>query len=281
MEVSFIIANYNGIRTLDNCLKSILKQNYPKSRFEIIVVDDSSTDNSWRIAKKYRGIKLIRNKKNLRFCRTNNVGIKKSSGKYIAFINNDVTLSKNWLRVLVSKLKSDESIGAIGGKILYGNSTKIWSTGAKVYFPGFVKHLRLMRGREVDYTPFAAILIRAGLIMEEGLDERLVMYSEDAELCKRIKLKGFRVLYEPKAIAYHDIPEHRISKHEEFFIQRNRPYYYAKYYGWFGKRLFLLFDLLLFFPLFAFYRILKNPKRLKFLKEMIKARIESIKLILS
>jgi len=279
MKVSFVIVNYNGRKTLKKCIQSILNQRFPKNQMEVIVIDNNSPDKSWRLVEKNKKIKLIRCKKNGGFAKGNNIGIKKSSGEYVALINNDVVIEKDWLRKMFAKIK-DKDVGIVGCKILYSSSNKVWFGGGKIYFPGFARHLNLKEERYVDYIAFAAVLLDKKIFSRGYLDENLFMYGEDSELCKRIKGKGFKILYYPGTIAYHCIKNNRISNIEEYYIQRNRAYYYTKFYGFLGKRVFLIGDLLLFFPLFAIYRVIKNPKRIKFWKEILKARLDSIKLIL-
>jgi len=278
MKVSFIIVNYNGKKTIKKCIESILNQDFKKSQMEIIVVDNNSTDKSLELIKKLDRIKIIRCKKNYGFSKGNNIGIKKAKGKYVALINNDVTIEKNWLKKMVQKIKQRD-IGIVGCKIIYPTG-KIWFGGGKIYFPGFAKHLNLEKEKEVEFVSFAAVILKSYLLKKELLDENLFMYGEDSELCKRIRLKGFKIIYYPEAIAYHHIKEDRISKNEEYNIQKNRAYYYTKFYGFIGKIIYLIADILLFFSLFAIYRIIKNPKRIRFWKEILKARIDSIKLIL-
>lgn len=279
MEVSFIIANYNGKDVIEQCIESILKQDYPRERYEIIVTDNDSPDESWKLVQKYKKVKLIRNKRNYGFIKNNNIAAEASSGKFLVFMNNDVTLEKDWLKKMIFRIKKDKKIGILGCKILYPFSKKVWFGGGHIYFPGFAKHLNLKRETYVNFVNLAAGVIRRST-GEIYFDENLGMYGEDAELCKRIRRKGFKLLYYPEAIAYHHISESRISENEEYYIQRNRGYYYTKFYGYFGKITYLIGDILFFFPLFVVYRIIRNPKRSKFWKKILKARIDSIKLIL-
>jgi len=278
MKVSFIIVNYNGKNCIEACLDSILQQNFPKKQFEIIVVDNNSPDKSWKLVKGYEKVRLIKSNENQGFAKANNIGIKQSSGKYLALVNNDVTLEKNWLKKMISRIEKDKWLGAVGCKLLYPNSDRVWFGGGKVYFPGFPKHLNLKEETFVDYVAFAAVIIKKRY--GGYLDENIFMYGEDIELCKRIRMKGFKILYCPSAIAYHHITEDRISGLEEYSSNRNRGYYFSKFYGPFGKTIFLIGDILFFFPCFVAYRMIKDPRRIKFWREVIRARKDSIGLLL-
>jgi len=279
MEVSFIIANYNGKDVIEQCIRSILMQNYPREKYEIIVADNNSPDESWKLVKKFRGVKLIRNKENYGFVRSNNIAVKASSGEFLVFMNNDASLiGKNWLTKMVSRIKEDKNIGGIGCKILYP-SGKTWYGGGKIYFPGFAKHLDLKKESYVDYLGLAAGIIRRST-GEIYFDEKFIMYAEDADICKRIRMKGYKLLYYPEVTAYHHISNSRISKNEEYYSNRNIGYYYTKYYSSPLKILYFLADVAIFFQIRVLYRLIRNPKRIIFWKEILKARFSSIKLML-
>jgi len=103
--ISIIIVNHNGIRFLKDCLKSIYQQSY--SDFEVILVDNGSTDGSVQFVKEnFPGVIMIENKENLGFAISNNQGIELSKGKYIALLNNDTVVDKDWLKNLVSVAES-------------------------------------------------------------------------------------------------------------------------------------------------------------------------------
>lgn len=118
---SIIILNYKGEKVIEGCINSLLKLNYPKGHFEIIVVDNHSNDKSDQILKKLAGehsnIKLIFLNKNLGFSKGNNIGIKKAKGKFVALINNDSILDKNWLKESVKTLSKDPTTFAVNSKI--------------------------------------------------------------------------------------------------------------------------------------------------------------------
>ena len=107
------------------------------------------------LVKKYP-VKLIERKVNDGYAAGNNIGIKLSSGQYIALINNDITLEPDWLKKMLKKMDSDKEIGILGCTIFYSYSGKIWNAGGKVFFPGFAKNLKLEEegetGRSEEHT---------------------------------------------------------------------------------------------------------------------------------
>lgn len=277
MKCSFIILNYNGKDCIENCIESVLNQNTSKHLFEIIVVDNNSQDGSAELVKQYPDVKLIERNINDGYAKGNNIGIKESSGEYIALINNDITLEPDWLKKMMRKMDSDKEIGILGCTIYYSYSGEIWNAGGKIYFPGFAKNLKLEEEGETGWVAFSAMMMKRN--MNELLDENLFMYYEDNELCKRVRRKGWKVYLNDNAFAFHHIKKGKVSANEEYNVNTNRAYYYTKYYPLWGKILYLIGDLIFFFPLFVLYRLIKNKKRIKFWKQILKARIDSVPLM--
>src|SRR5690606_2178324 len=101
-KVSIMILNYNGRNFLNRCLSSIEKLNYPADQFEVILVDNLSTDDSVEFMKlKYPGIKIVQLEKNYGFGGGNNRGLKYAKGEYLIFLNNDTQVTEKWLLALV------------------------------------------------------------------------------------------------------------------------------------------------------------------------------------
>lgn len=119
---SVIVLNYFGGEVIQDTLNALLNQNYPKDKFEIIVVDNNSKDESGEIISKYSrqysSIRLIKLDENLGFSKGNNIGISQSKGEYVALVNNDCVVDKDWLKELVTTAVKDKSIFAVNSKIL-------------------------------------------------------------------------------------------------------------------------------------------------------------------
>ena len=117
--VSVIIVNFNGKEFLQRCLPSVFEINFPKSKYEVIVVDNDSKDMSVNyINKHFPDVVLIQSEKNLGFSGGNNLGATYAKGKYIVLLNNDTVVDKNWLKYLVDHIESDENIAAVNSKLL-------------------------------------------------------------------------------------------------------------------------------------------------------------------
>ncbi|MCM8823168.1 MAG: glycosyltransferase, partial [Candidatus Omnitrophica bacterium] len=236
--VSIIIVNYNGKHLLKDCLLSLYDMDYPKSRFEVIVVDNGSHDGSKEyINKHFPATKVLNNQEN-NYCKANNLGIKEAKGDYIAFLNNDTKVDKNWLKELVRNIRSDERIGCCGGKVLFPDG-KIQSTG-HYEFPNFCWGDRGLREidigqyeylEEVNSLSGVAILFRRNCLEEVGFfDEDFMMYLEDVDMFIRCKQQGWKLLYVPKAIVYHKFHGTAEESLVRFYVERNRLLVIAKHF---------------------------------------------------
>lgn len=119
---SVIVLNYFGEKVITDTLNSLLNLNYPKNRYEVIVVDNNSKDESKGIlqkyAEKYDNVKTFFLNKNLGFSKGNNVGIRQAKGKYVCLLNNDCFVDKEWLKELVLTAEKNENIFAVSSKVL-------------------------------------------------------------------------------------------------------------------------------------------------------------------
>lgn len=215
--VSVVIVNWNGMKFLKNCLDSLQKQSY--RNFEVIMVDNNSLDESVDfVKKKYKHVKIIQLGKNFRFAKPNNIGfdeaMKNKSLKYIAILNNDTIVDKNWITEMVKIAESDDKIGSCAPQVLMFNE-KVDSAGMLFYkncMPG-------ARGKlaERDYlnnienvfgAPGSAALYRKEMLLDTKLDDDYFdsdyeFYQEEFDLSWRAQLMGWKCVYVPKSIVYH------------------------------------------------------------------------------
>ena len=138
--VSIIILNYNGGQDVIECLASVMEIDYPN--YEIIVVDNGSTDNSVKeIKSRFPGVKLIKNKTNLGFPGGNNAGIQGSVAPYVLLLNDDVVVEKSIIRDLVTEIQRHPGSGIAGPAILYyEDPERVWATGGKISPFGYTTH---------------------------------------------------------------------------------------------------------------------------------------------
>jgi GT2 family glycosyltransferase len=209
--VSFIIPNYNGKEFIHVCIDSILKQSF--NDYEIIVVDDHSTDGSAEYIKsRWHNVPILSLDENSGFCHAVNAGIKASHGNYIALINSDVELDPRWLEYMITAIESHNDAFSINSKILnFYNRTKIDDAGdvytgeGRAFKRGYNQPAeRYTDAAEIFSASGAASLFKADILNElHGLDEGFVAYLDDVDLGFRARLLGYKNYFEPQAIAYH------------------------------------------------------------------------------
>ena len=209
-EISLIIPVHNQFRYTVDCLNSVLHTT--TGNYEVIVVDDASTDQTRSRLGTVPNLTLIRNDNNQGFVTSCNKGVKASKGRYLLFLNNDTMVTEHWLPPMLDLIKKDD-VGAVGTKLVYPDG-KLQEAGGIIW--NDASGLNYGRGdnpgkpgynfvREVDYCSGAALLVKRDLFEKiGGFDERYIpAYYEDADLCFSIRKAGYKVLYQPASIVIH------------------------------------------------------------------------------
>jgi len=211
IAVSVIIVNYNGEKYLDDCFNS-LKTQLTNTSYEIIVVDNLSTDNSRNLIKeKYPEVNLIESNENLGFGRGNNLGVSHAKGKYVLLFNND-TILQTPITSAIQLLEKDPTIGVVGANMYNGNNQYTYACG---YFPNALNMLIfkkfLMHSGEfekgeftqkiydVDWMSGSFLLLSKKVFNDiKGFDPDYFMYVEDVDICKKIANKNLRRVFMPE-----------------------------------------------------------------------------------
>ncbi len=217
--VSVLILNYNGEYVLQNCILSILNNNY--SNFEIIFVDNGSTDRSLQnIMEKFRThkkLKIIENGNNFGWPKGINIGIRHCNGKYVSILEPDTEVDPNWLVELVKLMEMDSNVGAAQSKMLFKDDPrKFDSIGGVIDYFGIESQTTANAVgeqnvgqfdfvREIFYARGAAMILKKDVFYEAGmLDEYYFLGGyDDIDICWRIRLSGYKILFIPKSIVYH------------------------------------------------------------------------------
>jgi GT2 family glycosyltransferase len=254
MKVSIILVNYNSSALLRQCLKSIYEQTKEIS-FEIIVVDNASSDNSRQIVRsEFSRVQLIESAQNLGFSRGNNLGARLAKGTYLLFLNTDTSLFENSIKVLADFLDEHPDIGAIGPKILFEDRCFQLSSGRLPNlfreFADKIVHSLVRKWRKimcpllerwhnttkaVGWLTGACLMVRQKAFSQvNGFDENLFMYFEDKDLCKRINASGWQIMYYPVTSIIHllagssgNINTQKINE----LYRTSQLYYYRKHLG--------------------------------------------------
>jgi GT2 family glycosyltransferase len=224
--ISVIVLNYNAQDYLINCLRSLEATAYPN--LEILLVDNASTDKSAEILKKlpseYNKTRLIFLPRNYGFSMGNNIGARYAHGKYLVFLNPDTEVSPDWLN-FIDDFENDNSIGAAQPKLLKHDG-KIDSAGGFMTFYGlgWCKNADQMDSfknksnvtSEIFFAKGAALIIRRSVFDRiGGFDPLLFIYYEEVDLCWRVWMSGYRVVFFPKSVVYH-VGAVVLNKHQNF-----------------------------------------------------------------
>jgi GT2 family glycosyltransferase len=188
VEISIIIVNYNGQKWLPGCLRSIENQTF--NSFEVIIIDNNSTDNSLSIIKKYcPHAKIIKSVKNTGFGVANNIGAKKAKGRYQFFLNTDTVLTPNCLKEMHQQVTS-KGIDLAGPKILdFKNNDFYHSRKLTLDIVG-----NMTWGKSTLVIEGCALLIKTEVFNHlGGFDKSFFMYSEDLDLCWRAWMYGYNI----------------------------------------------------------------------------------------
>jgi GT2 family glycosyltransferase len=237
MRASVIIVGFNSKDYLSNCLPSLMPSICTND--EIIIVNNASTDN---------------------------LGAKVSHGKYLVFINPDTTVKKDWLDSLLNVLETNSDVGLVTSKILQMENPNIINTcGNDVHLSG----ITLCRGigqlsenykyqEEVSAISGAAFAIRADLFkLLNGFDDSFFMYMEDTDLSWRGQINGYRCLYVPESIVFHDY-KMKLGRKKIFYQERNRYLLILKNLKW--STLFFLLPVLIIAELISWSFVLLRDR---------------------
>jgi len=273
--VAINILSYNGEKLIGPCLKSVAEQTYP--HIEVLVIDNASKDKSLEQIQISKSkihkfpIRIIENKENVGFAAGHNQGIRESKGEYVFCLNQDVIMDKDFIQNAIETMEKDKKIGAIQGrlyKITDINSPireVIDTTGLMIFKnrrvvnrgQGEKESGQYMKAEEIFGADGAAPIYRRGAlenakINNEYFDENFFCYKEDIDLSWRMRLLGWKIYYEPKAIGYHlrGAGETATIKTAEIIRQRKKISSFAKFHSFKNQRLMQIKNELpsLFFP---------------------------------
>ncbi len=210
--VSIIIPTYNHYNHTQACLKS-LTTHQTDIAFEVIVVDDCSSDESRQRLAEHSGLQVVHNEQNQGFIDTCNAGAQRASGQFLFFLNNDTVVADQCLDQLVKTFADHPDCGLAGAKLVYPDG-RLQEAGGIVFSDGSGWNFGRFENpaapevnfvREVDYCSGAAILIRRQLFDQlGGFDQRYrPAYYEDTDLAFQVRENGLKVMYQPAAQVVH------------------------------------------------------------------------------
>jgi glycosyltransferase involved in cell wall biosynthesis len=206
-----VVCVYNDEKNIAACLKSLLNQTIPADHYEIIVVDDGSVDQSAHIIKKSQGIQCIY-QNNQGPSAARNAGIKVAQGEMVAFTDSDCEVTKNWLENLKRVFIKDtsEKLAGVGGMQLGHPDDNDFAKSVDQFLCaiGFVgdyvkTHQQV---KQVSHNASCNASYRTHILKKIGGFRHDMFPGEDVDLDKRLKSKGYTILFTPDAIVYHHRP---------------------------------------------------------------------------
>jgi GT2 family glycosyltransferase len=252
-RVAIVIVNWNKKDYVLNLLEQL--QNIDYDNYEIIVVDNASTDGSPdSIREKYPNTQLIINSENLGGTGGFNTGIRhalaKGEFKYLWLLDNDAVIEKTTLVELVKVMESDSQIGIAGSRIVDTEEKDMtvalgglfkWNTIGVTPFYRNKRGIDEQNPKEVDYVAICSALVRVQSLDKVGLmDERLFFFWDDMDWGLTFKDNGFKVMAVPQSVVYHpSFTEKRRGQNTDYYGIRNSLLVYTKHTGMLKR--FLIF----------------------------------------
>ncbi len=257
---SIIIPTHNREGDVLKCLKSVHHISYPN--FEVIVIDNASSDNTVaKIREMFNKVKIIEMQKNFGVAVGRNEGLRHAKGDYVCFLDSDNIVDKDFLTELINLVKTDKKIGFVGPKMCYfGDQKLIWYAGADINLwtskttyrgLGEIDNGQYDKVSEVGHIPNVWVVKREVIEKIGFMDTSYTMHYEEADWAIRAKEAGYKVVFCPSAVVYHNTPladkgsglrgligldnSYRI-----FFAARNRTLFMKRFTGRFRYLVFIL-----------------------------------------
>lgn len=210
--ISIVVPVYNQIATTLECLRSVVGSGCRFAEFELVIVDDASTDPQAERLRALPGITYHRNRENVGFVGSCNVGARLARGRYLVFLNSDTLVTPGWLEQLISRLE-EPGVGLVGACLRYPDG-RLQEAGGMVFDDasawnygrnGHPDDPRYCTRRDSHYCSGAALALARERFLElGGFDPRYAPgYYEDTDLAMRVRAEGERVVYEPRSIVVH------------------------------------------------------------------------------
>lgn len=214
--VSVIIPTYNGQALLATCLPALRRQTYPADRFEVIVVDDASSDGTAAyVAAEFPEVRVLTLAHNSGFITACNAGVAAAHGEVLVLLNNDTEAEPGWLAALVMALVEHPEAGSAASKmLLFDRRDTLHTAGDQMGKDGIPRNRGVWEKDEGQYDEQrwvfgpcggAAAYRRAAWQQAGGFDPALWMYMEDVDLAWRLQRLGWRSIYAPDARVYHQL----------------------------------------------------------------------------
>lgn len=198
-RVSVVVASYNGAATLKTCLESLDRLNYPD--YEVILVDDGSTDATPSIAATFSGIRSLRHVRNQGLGVARNTGIEAATGEVVAFTDSDCRADEDWLYYLIGDLLRSPFTGIGGHNFLPPDDSP--TAAAVMVSPGGPAHV-MLNDRVAEHIPGCNMAFYRWSLQEiGGFDAIYRRAGDDVDICWRLQQRGYRIGFSPSGFVWH------------------------------------------------------------------------------
>jgi len=249
LDMSIVLVCWNNKAYLDPCLKSLYEGGL-KSSYDVIVVDNGSTDGSQQmLAEKYPDVALIQNPGNVGLGKASNQGIEATRGRYVLLLNNDTLVNGPALDKLAEFLDAHPEAGAVAGKLL--NPDGSFQSGfapfstlreefliathiGEMLWPGYPSHGDSNEVKSTGWLSSACLLLRRSALDKVGLlDESYFIYGDEADLQYRLNAAGWKVYFLPTSSIIHFGGRSMDRWKRRRMVYRGKMLFYKKNYGFF------------------------------------------------
>lgn len=216
---SVIVLGWNGRDYLEDCLSSVLDQDFPADQYEVLYVDNGSKDGSATfVRERFPQVRMVELERNLGYAEGNNVGYRKTSGDFVVFLNQDTAVSRSWLRSLIEAMSSSPEVGAAHANVIQpwypeyaGIGERAGATAAyssevnRLGYIGYHKLPSIDRLYDTMFLHGVCIVVRRSVGDQLGyiFDPDFFAYAEDLDLGLRVRALGYRSVAVPRAVVYH------------------------------------------------------------------------------
>jgi len=261
--LSIIIVNWNTRELLAQCLESVSHEIHRLGPLgvETLVVDNASTDGSTQmVQERFPWVQLTENQKNVGFARANNQAILQSTGRYVLLLNPDTEVKPGAFEALIAFMEAHPHVGGAGARLLNPDHTlqascyaaptlprefwRMFHLDALVPYGTYrMEKWDLSKHREVDVIQGACLILRQDVLNQVGLfDGEYFIYSEEVDLCHRLRNAGWKLYWVPQARVVHYGGQSTQQVAAEMFLRlyQGKIIYFRKHYGWFTSHIYKL-----------------------------------------
>jgi GT2 family glycosyltransferase len=246
-DFSIVLVCWNNKDYLEPCLRSLYEGGL-RSRFDVVVVDNGSTDGSQAMLHhKFPQVQLIQNDRNVGLSRASNQGIEATRGRYVLLLNNDTLVNGPSLDAMVEFMDTHLDAGAVGGRLLnpdgsfqagYADFSSLWEEFliatrlGELFWGGYPSHADDDQVKPVGWLSSACLLLRRAALAQVGLlDEEYFIYSDEADLQYRLKQASWKVYYLPHVTTIHYGGRSMDRWRRRKMVYRGKMLFYKKNYG--------------------------------------------------